>query len=72
VLSDLASGHDIGTAKATSLNTVYHAHVESFHVREKAGFREKFNTNKNPLYFCYPPKAMGRNDIKAIVDFFKE
>jgi ergosteryl-3beta-O-L-aspartate synthase len=72
VLSDLASGHNIGTAKATSLNTVYHAYADRFHVREKAGFREKFNTVNDPLYFCYPAKAMGRNGIRAIVDFFKD
>lgn len=72
VTADLASGHNIGTAKATTLNTVYHGYVERFHVREKAGFREKFNTREDPLYFCYPKGAMGRNGIKAIVDFFKE
>ena len=72
VTADLASGHNIGTTKATGLNTVYHAYAERFHVREKASFREKFNTSEDPLYFCYPPKSMSRNGIGAIVDFFRD
>ena len=71
-ISDLAGGHHLGVAKATTLNSVYQAYAARFHVDRKTGFRSKFNTDSDPLYFCYPRGGMGQKGVRAIVDFFKE
>ena len=70
--ADLSSGHNVGTTKATTLNSIYHGYASRFHVDQKAGFRIKFNSSEDPIYFCYPPKGMGQKGIRAIVDFFKD
>ncbi|ETN46481.1 aspartate-tRNA(Asn) ligase [Cyphellophora europaea CBS 101466] len=70
--SDLAGGQHLGVARATMLNSVYQAYAAKFHVDRKAAFRTKFNTQGDPLYFCYPRGGMGQKGIRAIVDFFKE
>jgi aspartyl-tRNA synthetase len=67
----LTTGHNVGTAKSASLNSLYQTLAARFNLDKKTGFRAKFNTWDDPLYLCYPPRGLGPRGATAIVDFFQ-
>jgi hypothetical protein len=67
----LSSGHNVGGAKAATLNSLYQTLAARFKLDQKTGFRAKFNTLDDPLFLCYPPRGLGQKGARAIVDFFR-
>jgi aspartyl-tRNA synthetase len=66
----LSSGHNVGGARAATLDSLYQTLAARFKLEKKTGFRAKFNTLDDPLFLCYPPRGLGPKGAKAIVDFF--
>ncbi|ETI19494.1 aspartate-tRNA(Asn) ligase [Cladophialophora carrionii CBS 160.54] len=67
----LSTGHNVGGAKAATLDSLYQTLAARFRLNQKTGFRAKFNTLDDPLFLCYPPRGLGQKGARAIVDFFR-
>ncbi|KAJ9614243.1 aspartate--tRNA ligase dps1 [Cladophialophora chaetospira] len=66
----LSSGHNVGGAKAATLDSLYQTLATKFKLDQKTGFRAKFNTLDDPLFLCYPKRGLGPKGARAIVEFF--
>ncbi|KIX97509.1 uncharacterized protein Z520_06961 [Fonsecaea multimorphosa CBS 102226] len=67
----LSSEHNVGGAKAATLDSLYQTLAAKFNLDKKTGFRTKFNTLDDPLFLCYPPRGLGPKGARAIIDFFQ-
>ncbi|KIW87010.1 aspartate-tRNA(Asn) ligase [Cladophialophora bantiana CBS 173.52] len=67
----LSSEHNVGGAKAATLDSLYQTLAARYNLDKKTGFRTKFNTLEDPLYLCYPPRGMGPKGARAIINFFQ-
>ncbi|EMC93523.1 hypothetical protein BAUCODRAFT_37211 [Baudoinia panamericana UAMH 10762] len=65
-------GHNMKGTRVKVLSKAYHSYAARMHLTNKSEFRQKFNTQEDPIYVCYPPHGLGPLGARAVLSFFED
>lgn len=71
-MSHLDIGHNLNGMRAKILSHTYKAVAQQLKLVQKSEFREKFGTQDDPVYICYPFMGLGVSGARTLIKFFED
>ncbi|KAK4135136.1 aspartyl-tRNA synthetase [Trichocladium antarcticum] len=71
-LPEMVTGGNLDGIRAKILSKTYKTVAEQLKLLNKSEFREKFNTQKDAVYVCYPFMGLGVSGARTLIRFFED
>ncbi|PKS12571.1 hypothetical protein jhhlp_000779 [Lomentospora prolificans] len=69
---DIEIGNNLNGLRAKILSRTYRAIAQQLKLASKGEFREKFGTEDDPVYICYPFMGLGVSGARTLIRFFED
>ncbi|KAK3938566.1 aspartate--tRNA ligase [Diplogelasinospora grovesii] len=69
---EMITGEKLGGIRAKILSHTYKTIAQQLKLIQKSEFREKFGTQDDPVYICYPFMGLGVSGARTLIKFFED
>ena len=69
---DIEIGANLSGLRAKILSRTYRTIAQQLKLSSKGEFREKFGTEDDPVYICYPWMGLGVSGARTLIKFFED
>jgi len=71
-LPEMVTGENMDGVRAFILSKTYRTIAQQLKLVQKSEFREKFGTQNDPVYICYPFLGLGVSGARTLIKFFED
>jgi len=71
-LSEMVTGENMDVIRAKILSKTYRTIAQQLKLVQKSEFREKFGTQNDLVYICYPFMGLGVSGVRTLIKFFED
>ncbi|KXX78126.1 Aspartate--tRNA ligase, cytoplasmic [Madurella mycetomatis] len=71
-LPEMVTGENMDGIRAKILSKTYRTIAQQLKLVQKSEFREKFGTNHDLVFICYPFMGLGVSGVRSLIRFFED